>query len=102
MDNLGLLLTFALAVAAVWLALGRFRMRLENSWPLILYLLMVVYSNSYNQVLNAYVLYVSVVCALLLRFEFMNERVVYFVRWVEVACLSWMAYTMFRILAAVF
>jgi hypothetical protein len=77
-------------------------MKLENSWPLFLYLLMVVYSNSYDQVLNPYVLYVSVVCALLLRFEFLNERLVFFVRWVEVICLGWVAYTMFKLLTAAF
>ncbi|QOY89969.1 hypothetical protein [Paludibaculum fermentans] len=67
-------------------------MRLENSWPLLFYLMLVLYLNSYELVLNPYVVYVAVVCALFIRFEFMNERVVFFVRVLEVGALAHIGY----------
>jgi hypothetical protein len=87
MGNIALLATFGLTVATVWLAVMRSRMRLDNSWPLFFYLGLVVYLNSVELVLNAYVVYVAVVSALLLRFEFMNERVVFLVRILELGAL---------------
>jgi hypothetical protein len=96
--NIGLLLTFCLGLAAIWIAFSRFRMRLDNSWPLIFYLALVIYSNTYDRVLNPYLLYVAVICALLLRFEFMNERIVYFVRIVEVAALALIAWRLGSVL----
>ncbi len=83
MGNIPLLATFVLAVATVWLAVMRPSMRLDNNWPLLLYLCIVVYLNSLELVLNPYVVYVAVVCALLLRFEFLNARVVLLVRTLE-------------------
>lgn len=92
MQNIGLLLSFILALATVWLALTRFRVQLDNNWPLLYYFVLVGYLNAYDLVLNAYVVYVAVVCALLLRFEFMNERIVFFFRIVEVAALAQIGY----------
>jgi hypothetical protein len=87
MGNIGLLATFGLAMASIWIGINRFSMRLENNWPLLYYLGLVVYLNKYDMVLNPYVVYVAVVCGLFVRFEFMNERVVFFVRIIEVASL---------------
>jgi hypothetical protein len=87
MGSIALLATFGLTVATVWLAIMRPRMRLDNSWPLFYYLGLVVYLNSLELVLNPYVVYVAVVCALLLRFEFMNERLIFFVRIIELGTL---------------
>lgn len=85
-------------MCVIWIGLSRFSMRLENSWPLMFYLALVLYLNSYEQVLNPYVVYVAVVCALFVRFEFMNERVVFFVRIVEVAALAHIGYSLLRTL----
>ncbi|WP_321477652.1 hypothetical protein [uncultured Paludibaculum sp.] len=79
-------------MGATWIGINRFRMRLENTWPLLFYLGLVFYLNTYDRVLNPYVVYVAVVCALFVRFEFMNERVVFFVRFVEVAALVQIGY----------
>lgn len=92
MGNIALLATFGLTVATVWLAIMRPRMRLDNSWPLFYYFGLVVYLNGIELVLNAYVVYVAVVCALLLRFEFMNERVVFLVRIVELGAMLHIAW----------
>jgi hypothetical protein len=42
---------------------------------------------------------VSVVCALLLRFEFLNERLIYFVKIIEVICLVIIGYVLLTILS---
>jgi hypothetical protein len=95
MNNLGLLLSFILAVSTVWLALARFQTKPDNNWPLLYYFTLVGYLNAYELILNAYVVYVAVVCALLLRFEFMNARVVFFVRLVEMGALVNIGYYLF-------
>ncbi|MBI4892149.1 MAG: hypothetical protein HY821_16095 [Acidobacteria bacterium] len=94
MGNIPLLATFILAVATVWLAVMRPRMRLDNSWPLLYYLSVVLYLNGVPQVLNSYVVYVAVVCALLIRFEFMNARIVLLVRTIELLALAHIAWTL--------
>lgn len=98
MSNIGFVFTVALLAGAVWLAATRFRLRLENNWPLLFYFGAVVHLNSYVGVLNPYVVYVAVICALLLRFEFLNERIVTLVRFIEVGCLLHMGWALFGIL----
>ncbi|MEJ5369582.1 MAG: hypothetical protein WHT08_14780 [Bryobacteraceae bacterium] len=87
MSNIEFLLTVGLLAGTVWLAASRLRMRLDNNWPLVYYFGAVVYLNTYHLVLNSYVVYIAVVCALLLRFEFMSERLVALVRFLEVGAL---------------
>lgn len=102
LSNVGLLLTFALAVATIWLAVNRFNLKLENNWPLVYYGLLVLFSNLYPLVINAYVIYVSVICGLLLRFEFLNERIVFFFRIVEMLCFGVIGWQLFSLLFAQF
>ncbi|MGB9609996.1 MAG: hypothetical protein ACPL7M_03415 [Bryobacteraceae bacterium] len=95
MSNVGFVFTVALLAGTLWLAATRFRLQLENNWPLLYYFGAVIHLHSYPGVLNPYVVYVAVICALLLRFEFMNERLVTLVRLVEVACLVHMSWAIF-------
>jgi hypothetical protein len=92
MHNLGLLLSFLLTLATAWLAFIRFQTKPDNSWPLLYYFALVGYLNTYDLVLNPYVVYVAVVCALLLRFEFMNDRIIFLVRIIEVGSLMYIGY----------
>ena len=94
MNNIGLLLSFVLLLGTVWLAIARFQTRPDTSWPLVYYFTLVVYLNSYELVLNPNVVYVAVVCALLLRFEFLNARVVFFVRIIEFGTLVHIGYSL--------
>jgi hypothetical protein len=94
MNNIGLLLTFILILGTVWLAIARFQTKPDTSWPLVYYFTLVVYLNTYDLVLNPNVVYVAVVCALLLRFEFMNSRIVFFVRIIEVGALVNIGYSL--------
>ncbi len=102
LSNVGLLLTFALAVATIWLAVNRFNLKLENNWPLVYYGLLVLFSNLYPLAINGYVIYVSVICGLLLRFEFLNERIVFFFRIVEMLCFGVIGWQLFTLLFAQF
>lgn len=88
MNNIEFLFTVGLLAGTVWLAASRLRMRLDSNWPLLYYAGAVVYLNTYHLVLNSYVVYVAVVCALMLRFEFMSERLIALVRLIEVAALA--------------
>ncbi len=99
LGNTGLVATFALLMGATWISFMRFRMKAESSWPMVFYLVLVLYSNQYNQAVPAYVIYVSVICALLLRFEFLNERLVAFVKVIEIICLVIIGYALLTILA---
>ena len=98
LGNTGLVATFALLMGASWIAFMRFRTKPDTSWPLIFYLVLVVYSNQYGQAIPPIVLYVSVVCGLLLRFEFLNERLIFFVKIIEVACLIVIGYVLLLLL----
>jgi hypothetical protein len=84
--------------ASVWMVWGRFTLRLESNWPLVYYLLMVIYNNTYPSRLNPYVLFISVVCGLLLRFEFMGIKVVRTVQIVEFAMLATLMYRLFLLI----
>jgi len=95
MGNIALLATFGLALATVWMAIMRSRMRIDNSWPLFYYLGLTFYLNTVDLVLDPYVVYVAVVCALLLRFEFMNERVVLLVRFLELCAMGLIGWRLF-------
>jgi|GEM_PF-1039538 len=91
-SGLGLLLGFALVVATIWLGINRWNIKLDSNWPLIYYALLVVFANSYPNLLNPYVLYMSVVCGLFLRFEFLNERIIFFIRLIEIGCFVYIGY----------
>lgn len=101
-SNAGLLLMFALAVATVWLAVNRFSLKLDNNWPLLYYGLLVLFSNLYPRALDGYVLYAAVICGLMLRFEFMNARVVFFFRILEMGCFGVIGWSLFTLLHAQF
>ena len=84
--------------ASIWMVWGRFTLRPESNWPLVYYLLMVIYNNTYPSRLYPYVLFAAVVCALLLRFEFMGVRVVRIVQIVEFAMLAALMYRLFLLI----
>ena len=84
--------------ASLWMVWGRFTLRLESNWPLVYYLLMVIYNNTYQNRLNPYILFVAVICALLLRFEFMGVRVVRIIQLVEFVMLAIMIYRLFLLI----
>jgi hypothetical protein len=99
MSNIGFLFTVGLFGGSLWLAFTRLRMRTDNNWPLVYYFAAVVYLNMYPLILNPYVAYVAVICALLLRFEFMSERLIAMVRIIEIIALIHVGWSLFGVLA---
>lgn len=98
MSNIGIVFTAALLAAAVWLMATRFRLALDSNWPLIFYAGVVLFQNRFAGSMNAYAVYVAVMCALLLRFEFLNERLITLVRLIETICLLYLSWSLFHIL----
>jgi uncharacterized membrane protein len=98
LSSFGLLTTFALAVAAVWIALNRYRIRLDSNWPVVFYLAMLVHAGSYPFMVNAWLLYAAVICGMLLRFEFLGRRSVEIIRAGEVGALALISWQMFHLL----
>jgi hypothetical protein len=98
LSNFGLLTTFALAVAAAWIALNRFRIRLDSNWPVLFYLAMLFHASGYPYIVNAWLLYATVVCGMVLRFEFLGRRLAAFIRAGEFGALAVLSWQMFRML----
>jgi hypothetical protein len=80
-------LTTVLMGLTVWLVVSRFTKTLESNWPLVYYLGVVIYSKVFEGVLEPYWVFVGVVSALFLRFEFMGGFFLKFVRSVEAVVL---------------
>lgn len=70
-----------------WLFAARGRMALESNWPLVFYLAMVFYQKTAGAFLEANFIYAGVVCAMMIRFEFMSPVVVKVFRFIEAICL---------------
>lgn len=97
MSNISFLFSVGLLGGTVWLAISRLRLRLDSNWPLVYYFAAVVYLNLYPLTVNPYVTYVAVICALLLRFEFMSDRLVAMVRILEIIALANVGWTLLHI-----
>jgi hypothetical protein len=76
----------------------RFRFRLDHNWPLVYYLAVVLFHQWVPGSINPWVLYVGVVLALLLRFEFMGGGFLTLMRAIELCVIAFLAYTFFAML----
>lgn len=94
--NLTTMLLFALTV---WVIHTRYRTRVDNNWPLFYYIALVAYSRKFDQVLEPSYIFVTVICALLLRFEFLAGWVLKTVQFIETLGL---AYVMVRCIVTAF
>lgn len=70
-----------------WLFAVRGRMQSESNWPLAFYLALVFYQKTAGQFLEANFIYAGVVCAMMIRFEFMSQTFVKVFRFIEAICL---------------
>jgi riboflavin transporter FmnP len=77
------LITLILLGLTVWVIVARTRGMLESNWPLVYYLLVLVYWKVFEGGLSPYWVYAGLVSAVLLRFEFMGGIVLTFVRVIE-------------------
>jgi hypothetical protein len=88
--NVTELLVIALAVTAAILVL---RKRYDSNVPLLFYFVLVVFNNMSDSGTNPYLLYVGLILALLLRFEFMGggfAKLVAFLTTASLGIIIWM------------
>lgn len=86
-------ITFIMMVATAGVIWIRFRKPVENNWPLFYYLAVVVYLKAFDGALEPMVVYVGMVVALLLRFEFLGG---FILKVVKVADLLILGYFLWR------
>ncbi len=87
--------TGVMVILTVWTVVTRFRFRSDANWPLLYYLFVVIYHQWSPGKLNPWVIYVGVIGALLLRFEFMGGAFLKFIRVVEVIVLLILTWSFF-------
>jgi hypothetical protein len=92
------LLAIAVMILTIWIAIARRKIPMESNWPLLYFIGLVVYQKLYPDVLDPYPIFMGVVCAGVIRFEFMNLRFAKFVCWVE---LLMFLYVIWRLLVFV-
>jgi hypothetical protein len=83
----------------VYLMVARFKSRQDWTWPLFYYLFLFVYFQAFPGSLNPLAVYAGVVCALLIRFEFLSKKVTTSLRVVEMGVLCYLAYAFLSLVA---
>ena len=91
-------LAIIMMVLTIWIATARWKLPSESNWPLLFFIGLVVYQKMYPEVVDSYPIFIGIVCAGMIRFEFMNPRFVNVVRWVE---LLMFLYVIWRLLTYV-
>lgn len=84
--NITTLLLMVLTATTMFM---RYKIRMENSWPLIFYIALVAYTQKFDDIMNPVPVYFALGCALLLRFEFMSGWILRFIMYVESAALGY-------------
>jgi hypothetical protein len=82
-------ITLAIIALTVWVIVTRTRGKLESNWPLVYYLLVLIYWKVFEGGLNFYWVYTGLASAMFLRFEFMGGIVLTFVRIIEYCFLGY-------------
>ena len=87
--NMTELLVTVLALVATFMIV---RKKYDSNLPLLFYFVALVFTNLTDREVNPYLLYSGLAFALLLRFEFMNDRFVGFVKTLEIVVLGAIIY----------
>ncbi len=85
-------LAMAMMAITIWLMYLRPKMPAESNWPLLYFIALVVYQKTYLDTMNPYPIFAGIVCAAMIRFEFMNLRLVKYFRWIEFLMLSYVVW----------
>ena len=94
--NITTLLLMVLTATAMFM---RYRIRAENSWPLIYYVALIAYTQKFDDIIQPVPVYIALGSALLLRFEFMSGWILRFIMYLETTCL---AYVLIRLLQVLY
>ena len=68
----------------LWVMRARFTSRVDTPWPMLYYLILVIFVRANEGEFNNYWIFTGVICALFLRFEFMGGFVLKVLRIAEV------------------
>ncbi len=82
----GFLALVLIAITAL-MAWVRPKMATESNWPLLYFIGLVLYQKMNEELLHPYPIFIGILCAGLIRFEFMSPRWVKYVRWIELVTL---------------
>jgi hypothetical protein len=88
-------LSIIVFLITLWLLFARPGMRSESNWPLFYYLGLVAYVRTVGSFIEPYVVYASVITAMLIRFEFLSTGFVKFLRFIESVCLLYVLWQCF-------
>lgn len=91
--------TLLLMVLTIGAMLMRYKIRPENSWPLLYYFALIAYTQKFDLVVNTTPVYTAFVCGLLIRFEFMSGWVLKLTMYIETIMLG---YVLIRCLQVLF
>lgn len=81
--------TLFLMVVTAFIAVKRFTLRVDSNWPLAYYVVLVAYWRGFAYTLDHYWVLAGVLCALLLRFEFLGGAAEKLIRAVELAVFAY-------------
>ncbi len=91
--------TFILMAMTLGVVYFRYSARaLDSNWPLVYYTFAVLHWQLYPEGLNQYFVFVAVLAAMTLRFEFLSGLMVSIVQAIEYLCLVYIAYRLFDII----
>ena len=91
--------TGVMVILTVWTVVSRFRFRPDANWPMVYYLFVVIYHQMSPGRLNPWVIYIGVVSALLLRFEFLGGALLKLLRALEVLVLLALTWSFFTLVS---
>jgi len=83
-------------VLLFWTIATRVRASADTNWPLIFFGMLVMYHQSLPGRINDFALYVGVICALFLRFEFLSGFFRYLFMTIEIAVLLLISYDLMQ------
>ena len=67
----------------LWLMRARFTSAIDTPWPMVYYIVLVIFVRANEGEFNNYIIFFGIICALFLRFEFMGGFILKLVRTAE-------------------
>jgi hypothetical protein len=89
--------TVLMFTMTLYVMVGRLRVRSDASWPLFYYLFLVLYHQAVPGKLEPWAVYSGVVCALFIRFEFLNKKLSKLIGGCELVILFYVAWRLIEI-----
>ncbi len=92
MSNAASVTTVLMAAMALYVIYTRLKNWLESNVPILYYIFLVIYMKAVDGSVPIWLSLAGLCCALILRFEFMNEFFIRVVKFIEIAILAVIIY----------